>query len=79
MLLLTGKGVFISSLAGIFLGYFGYRTYDTLFTETRVKVDPRKPLGITIFTWKKTLFNGCKDNDNVDQGLKKLCKGTDYI
>ena len=44
MLLLTGKGVFISILAGLFLGYFGYPSYvkytryDTDFTETREKL-----------------------------------------
>jgi hypothetical protein len=60
MILLTGKGVFISILAGIFLGYFGYPSYekyqiqDTVFTETREKFDPRKPVGITIFAWRKT-------------------------
>ena len=51
MLLLTGKGVFISILAGIFLGYFGYPSYvkyqkhDTVFTESRVKFDPQKNSG----------------------------------
>ena len=78
MLLLTGKVVFISILAGIFLGYFGYpsfvkyRTYDTVFTETREKFDPYKPVGITIFTWTKTLLHGWKDNENLVLGLKRV-------
>jgi hypothetical protein len=55
MLLLTGKGIYIFTLAGIFLRYFEYPAYvnynnfDTVFTETRVKVDPHKLVGITIF------------------------------
>jgi hypothetical protein len=57
--LLTEKGIFISVLAGIFLGYLGYPSYvkylkyGTVFTETRESFDPRKPVGITIFAWKK--------------------------
>ena len=75
MLLLTGKGVFISILAGIFLGYFGYPSYlkyqnhDTIFAESRVKFDSLKPVGITIYAWKNTLFNGWKDKKDFIEGL----------
>ena len=79
MLLLTGKGVYISILACIFLGYFGYPSYvkyknhDTVFTETRVKFDPQKPVGITIYAWRKTLFNGWKDKEGFIEGFINLC------
>ena len=69
MLLLSGKVLFVFALAGIFLTYFGYPAYvkyqkhDTVFTETRVKVDPQKQVGITIFPWHKKNFNGWKNND----------------
>ena len=45
MLLLTGKGIFVCSLAGIFLGYFGYPSYikfqkqGTVFTVEEVEFD----------------------------------------
>ena len=60
MLLLTGKGIFISILAGIFLGYFGYPSYmkyqkhGTVFTETSEKFDPKKPVGITFLLGERT-------------------------
>ena len=79
MLLLTGKGVFISILAGLILGYFGhpsyvkYKNHDTVFTETRVKFDPQKPVGITIYAWRKTLFNGWKDKEGFIEGFINLC------
>ena len=85
MLLLTGKAVFISILAGIFLGYFVYPSYvkyqkhDTVFTDSRVNFDPQKPVGITIFAWQKTLLNGWKNNENVVMSLKNLCnESNDY-
>ena len=85
MLLLTGKGVFISVLAGIFLGYFGYpsfikyQNYDTIVTEARVSFDPRKPVGITIFAWKKTSTNGWKNNEDMYLEIKKFCnESTEY-
>ena len=68
MLLLTCKFVVIASLAAVFLTFFGHPSYvkflnqDTVFTETQVKFDPRKPVGITIFAWKKYVFHGWKDN-----------------
>jgi hypothetical protein len=79
MLLLTGKGIFISILAAIFFGFFGcpsyvkYQKRETVFMDTRVKFDSRKSVGITFFAWQKTLLNGWKDNDDVVLGLKKLC------
>jgi hypothetical protein len=80
MLLLTGKGVFISILAGIFLGYFGYPAYvkylkhGTVFTESREEFDPQKPVGITIFAWRKALLNGWKDKEPFfGPGLKSYC------
>ena len=69
----------IAFLAFVFLTFFGYLSYvkylnhDTVFTETRVKFDPHKPVGITIFTWKKTLLHGWKDNENEALDIKKLC------
>ena len=84
MLLLAGKGVFILTLAGIFLGYFGYPSYvkykkhDTVLTETRVEVDPLRQVGITIFAWQNTIFNGWKNNYGVFN-LKRLCnESTDF-
>ena len=71
MILLSGKCVFIFALAGIFLKYFGYQSYvkyekhDTVFTETRVKIDPQKLVGITICAWQKTPLNGWKNNETA--------------
>ena len=87
MILISGKGIFIFALAGIFLRYFCYKSYvkynkyDTVFTETRVKVDPPKLVGITIFAWHKTMFNGWKNNERVFdlRRWQRLCnESTDF-
>eukprot|EP00091_Calanus_sinicus_P015086 TRINITY_DN32990_c0_g1_i1.p1 TRINITY_DN32990_c0_g1~~TRINITY_DN32990_c0_g1_i1.p1 ORF type:complete len:123 (-),score=22.43 TRINITY_DN32990_c0_g1_i1:130-498(-) len=79
MLLLTGKAVFISILVGIFFWYFGYPSYvkyqshETIFTESRVKFDARKPVGITVFPWRNTMLSGWKKNVEELGDLRKMC------
>ena len=71
MLLHTCKFVVITSLSAVFLAFFGYPSYvkylnqDTVFTESSVKFDPQKPVGITIFAWQTYKFYGWKDNKNT--------------
>ena len=84
MILHICKFVVIASLAAVFLTFFGHPSYikyqrqDTVFTETRVKFDPQKPVGITILAWKGYLFYGWKDI-KYEFELKKYCnESTDF-
>ena len=84
MLLHTCKFVVITSLAAVFLTFFGHPSYvkylnhDTVFTENMVKFDKQKPLGITIFAWRTNTLYGWKDNKKVFE-LKKFCnKSADF-
>jgi hypothetical protein len=67
MLFHSCKVVVIASLAAVFLLFFGYPSYvkylnqDTVFTESSVKFDPQKPVGITIFAWQTYKFYGWKE------------------
>jgi hypothetical protein len=82
MLLHTCKCVVISSLAAVFFTFFGHPSYikylkqDTVFTETNVKYDPQKPVGIIIFVWQTYEFYGWKDNKNKKFDLKKYCNAS---
>ena len=67
MLLNTCKFIVIASLAVVFFVFFGHPSYlkyqrkDTVFTESKVKYGPVNPPAITIYAWRKALFNGWKN------------------
>jgi len=82
MLHLTIKPVFMTCLAIVFLKHFGYPSYlqfkqqDTVFSEKQVAFDPERPVMITIYAWRRSLFRGWKTKSNVKQ-LEDFCNLTD--
>ena len=85
MFLLTCKLIFVTTLAIIFLKFFGHPSYikyqkeGTVFTETKVRNDQTKPPAITIFTWSGVIFNGWKNASYVTYSLnsENFCNVSD--
>ena len=65
----------------IFIVFFGYPSYvkfqkkATVFTETKVTLDPNKSPAITIFASRGTLFNGWK-NEMYMTSVSSLCNAS---
>ena len=78
------KLIFIIFLAVIFIIFFGYPSYvknrknATVFTETKVTLDPNKSPAITILAWRGFLFNGWKNYAYwTSINSKDLCNASD--